>query len=295
MSSSQIISSPTRSDSRTARFVRRRPLTAFLVWFFTVGQAIAFIPVIAAANGVELMAQPFIIASTLVGLLLPAVVITRIVDGPDRVRELWRRSFAVGVPLRWYALALVGVPLLATALAVAFFGMPAAGSSILTAVVLGLLLQTVFALVPNNLFEEVAWMGFFQARLQERHQGAMRAALIVGPLFALQHISLVVGQGTTGLLLLGVLAVLAIPFRALTAWIYNRTGSLFVVGLVHAAGNATAGGSGFGAGFLPRLYPDAGSVGLMHLLAFAVIGIVLMVATRGRLGLTRRTVTGERS
>ena len=27
-------------------FVRRRPLTAFFLWFFTVGQAFAFVPVL---------------------------------------------------------------------------------------------------------------------------------------------------------------------------------------------------------------------------------------------------------
>jgi membrane protease YdiL (CAAX protease family) len=295
MSTTQTRAHRRSADRTPTGFVRRHPITAFLAWFFTVGQAVAFVPVVAAANGIELMAQPFVVASTLVGLLLPAVVITRIVEGPERVRELWRSSFAVGVPLRWYVLALVGVPLLATALAVAFFGLPAAGSSILTAVVLGLLLQTVLALIPNNLFEEVAWMGFVQARLQDRYRSPLRAALVVGPLFALQHVSLVVGQGTTGLLLLGMLVVLAIPFRAALGFVHNRTGSLFLVGLVHATGNAAAGGSGFGDGLLPRLYPDAGFVGLMHLLAFGVIGLVLIAATRGRLGLPRRTTTEEQS
>ncbi len=295
MSTTQTRARRPSADRTLTGFVRRRPITAFLVWFFTVGQAVAFVPVIAAAKGIELMAQPFIVASTLVGLLLPAVVITRIVDGPERVRELWRRSFAVGVPLRWYVFALVVAPMLATALAVAFFRPPADGSSVLTAIVLGLLLQTVVALIPNNLFEEVAWMGFVQARLQDRYRSPLRAALVVGPLFALQHVSLVVGQGTTGLLLLGMLIVLAVPFRATLGWVHNRTGSLFLVGLVHATGNAAAGGSGFGDGFLPRLYPDAGFVGLMHLLAFGVIGLVLIAATRGRLGLPRRTTTQEQS
>jgi len=83
--------STTRNPSATGDtgfvgLVRRHPLTTFLVWFFTVGQAFAFAPVVARANGVELLVQPFILASTLIGLLLPAVVITRIVDGPERVR-----------------------------------------------------------------------------------------------------------------------------------------------------------------------------------------------------------------
>ncbi len=82
MSTTQTRARRPSADRTLTGFVRRRPITAFLVWFFTVGQAVAFVPVIAAAKGIELMAQPFIVASTLVGLLLPAVVITRIVEGP---------------------------------------------------------------------------------------------------------------------------------------------------------------------------------------------------------------------
>ena len=149
----------------------------------------------------------------------------------------------------------------------------------------GFVLQLVLCVVPNNWAEELAWTGFVQARLQDR-LGAARAALAVAPLFALQHISLVVGGSVVeGALLLGLLAVLSIPFRFLTGWAYNRTSSLFLIGLIHAAGNAVAGGSGFGDGFLRRLYPDSGLPGLVaHLLAFAVIGLVVLIATRGRLG-----------
>ena len=169
-------------------FIRRRPLTAFFLWFFTVGQVFAFAPVIAMWNGVELpLAQLFILGSTLVGLLLPAVVITRIVDGPEAVRELWRRAFAVGIPLRWYALAFLAVPLVAAALAVLVAGPPAVGASqIVSALVSGLLLQLVLTFVPNNWWEEVRVErlrpGTAAGALRQRRQGraggrtAVRAA-----------------------------------------------------------------------------------------------------------------------
>ena len=77
----------------------------------------------------------------------------------------------------------------------------------------------------------------------------------------------------------------AIPFRFLQGWVANRTGSLLVVGLVHAAGNATTDGSGLaGTGFLPRLYPDQ-AVGPVHLVASAALGLLVLAATRGQLGL----------
>ncbi len=272
-------------------FIRRRPLTSYLVWFFTVGQAFAFAPLVARANGIEVHAQLFIIASTLFGLLLPAVVITRLVDGPDGVRALWRRSIAVWVSLRWYALALAGVPVLATVLAIGFFGMPTADlmtSSILSVLVFGLVVQTVLSLVPNNWAEEVAWMGFFQSRLQDR-TGPMRAAALTAPVFALQHVVLVVGNSVViAVAFMIALILINIPLRALMGWTYNSTGSLFIVALLHAAGNGVGGGSGFGDGLLPRLYPGEEFVGLLHFPAYALIALAVIVATRGRLGLSRR-------
>jgi uncharacterized protein len=277
-----------------AGFVRRRPLTAFLAWFFTVGQALVFAPIVARGYDVELPSQAFVVASTLIGLLLPAVVITRIVDGPAGVRQLWRRAVDVWVGARWYALALAGMPVLATGLALAFFGAPTADlttGELVSALVAGLLVQTVVSLVPNNWAEEVAWMGFVQARLQARTT-PMRAAALTAPLFALQHVALVVGSPLPmAVALMAFLIVVNIPIRALMGFAYNRTGSLFVVGLLHAAGNGVAAGSGFGAGFLARLYPDQPFASLMHLLALAVIGLVAIAVTRARLGASRRRAT----
>src|SRR5215210_4276050 len=83
--------------------------------------------------------------------------------------------------------------------------------------------------------------------------------------------------------LMASLIVVNIPIRALMG-AYNRTGSLFVVGLLHAAGNGVAAGSGFGAGFLARLYRDRPFASPMHLLALAVIGLIVVAVTRPGLG-----------
>jgi uncharacterized protein len=76
--------------------------------------------------------------------------------------------------------------------------------------------------------------------------------------------------------LLTVLVAVSIAFQFLQGWVHERTGSLLVVGLVHAAGNAAAVGSVLGAGLLPRLYGEDGQSGL----AFALIGLVVLAAHR---------------
>lgn len=273
-------------------WVVRHPIAAFLSWAFTVGQLLVFTPIIArSVYGITIPAGPFTLVSTLIGLLLPTVAITRIVDGPDGLRLLWRRIRDVRLPLAWYAGVLLGVPLATLALTVALYGWPsqATSSTIALAIGQGLLLQTLVVLLTNNLWEEVAWMGFFQARLQNRH-GAMRAAVLTAPLFALQHVSLVVDNSLVGAIIVMVgVSVLAVPFRFLVGTAYNTTGSLFLVGLIHAIGNGMTGGSNFGAeGLLPRLYSgDVELIGVMHQLGSAVIGIAFVLATRGRLGYRR--------
>jgi membrane protease YdiL (CAAX protease family) len=271
------------------QWIVRHPIAAFLSWVFTVGQLLVFTPLLARSfYGITIPTGPFVLASTLIGLLLPTMVITRIVDGPEGLRSLWRRIRNVRMPLGWYAVALLGVPLSTLMLTVALYGWPslATPSTIALAVGQGLLLQTFVVLLTNNLWEEVAWMGFFQARLQKRH-GAMRAAVLTAPLFALQHVSLVAGNGLVSAVIVMVgVSVLAVPFRFLVGTAYNTTGSLFLVGLIHAIGNGMTGGSNFGAeGLLPRLYSgDFELMGVMHQLGTAVIGIAFVLATRGRLG-----------
>jgi membrane protease YdiL (CAAX protease family) len=193
----------------------------------------------------------------------------------------------VRAPAGWYAIALFAVAAAALPIAALLYGPPqVAPAAVLPAVVGGLLLQSAIGLFTNNLWEEVTWMGFVQARLQDHH-GAMRAALLTAPLFLLQHLSLQTGSpgALTLFVLLGTAVML--PFRALLGWVYNRTGSLFLVGLLHAASNAAATGAGFGAGLLPRLYPGQATESL-HILGTAVLGLAVIVLTRARLGASAR-------
>ena len=80
-------------------FVRRRPLTSFFLWFFTVGQAFAFLPLLVDVPYPQLVID----LSTVVGLLLSTVAITRIVDDPQGLRALLRSAFRWRVAPRWYA------------------------------------------------------------------------------------------------------------------------------------------------------------------------------------------------
>jgi membrane protease YdiL (CAAX protease family) len=255
-----------------------------LLWFFTVGQAVAFVPVVGTRWDVHLPEQPFTMASTWLGLLLPAVVLTWLVQGRPGLNRLLHRLLVVRRPMRWYVLCLMVVPLTSLAIAMSMVGVPedAPPSTVTRAVLVGFAAQALLHLATNNLWEELAWTGFVQVRLQERHAPTV-AALLTAPLFALQHSALLFDNTLAGgAVIMAVLVVLAVPFRIVMAWVYNRTGSLFLVGLAHAAGNAVVTSTVVGDALVPGLYGR--NLGPVHLFAFAFIGIVVTLATRGRLG-----------
>ncbi len=190
------------SQSAVVNFIRRRPIGAFMVWFFTVGWLLSFAPMIAdALFGVEMPHQPFIVAATLIGMFLPSVVITSVVDGPQGLRQFWRRLLKLGVPARWYVFALLVLPVPAVILSRVLFGPPDAGADLLSAVLYGFVGQGVLVFVSNNLWEEGAVMGFLQIRLQDRH-GPMRAAILAAIFFTFQHLALFTQFGSAAVLVL---------------------------------------------------------------------------------------------
>src|ERR1043166_2487541 len=135
-------------------WVRTHQLTAFLLWFFTIGWAIAFIPLVAQrVSNVEVPVEAFLIAATLFGLLLPTLVVTWLADGRSGILALWRRAILVRASLGWYLLALIAVPVCALALAVLVYGLPQrTPSELFSAIVMGLIVQSAIGLVTINLW-----------------------------------------------------------------------------------------------------------------------------------------------
>src|SRR5579864_7814792 len=265
-------------------WVRQHPILAFLVWFFPVAWTVALIPWIAHNTvGLDLPQDPFFPLATLFGSTLPVVAIVRITGKPVGLR---RQLLKTRAHAGWYALGLVAVPAVSLALAILMFGVPeVTPATWVNAILVGFVLQTVVGFAATNLWEEFAWMGFFQSQMQSRY-GVIAAVLITSVFFTLQHAPLVVLEGLPAFALL-FLFVMVVPFRALVAWVYNRTGSLFLIGLLHAAGDAMVGGSITGVGILPRLY-DGGNVGLIGDFAQVLIGVVVIAVTRARMGVPAR-------
>jgi membrane protease YdiL (CAAX protease family) len=242
---------------------------------------------------VDLPLRVFQIIASFVGLALPPFLVTAATDGRAGVQGLFRRCLRWRVGLHWYLLALFGMLIGVLILALPFFGiaplqrLATHGELLVSLVLPGVLIP--FLLI--NLPEELAWAGFLQARLQERHSPVL-ASLLTAPAFALVHLPPFFVDGWINeegsslaefpsvLLTVAFLAAFAIFFRIVMAWLYNGSGgSLLIVALFHTTFNLINSQQ-----LMPQLIPDPSAVGLLPLGFIIVLAMLVTVASRGRLG-----------
>jgi len=274
------------SHSALRHLVARHPVAAFLVMLYAVNYALPLAPVLTRFDILpfdEPLSGPL---GHIFGVALPAFLVMAAMHGRAGVRDLAQRCLRWRVGARWYLFALLGVPIATVLCASASFGLAPLNALVdkwplLFTAVLPLLL---FSIVSNGA-EESGWMGFLQARLQDRY-GPLKACGIVEVPFALFHLpDLLVGvdEGLITLaelpLALGVLAIIQLFGRVVIMWLYNNTNrSVLLVMLFHASYNVTTKGRGFGV-FIPG--PASGfwiASGVV-----AVAAVLIVVLTRGRL------------
>jgi membrane protease YdiL (CAAX protease family) len=218
-----------RADDNPAR----RPLLVFAAVALPTGWILLGLPV-----ALGLPVEPFVLATLLIGLVVPAVVMTRRDPGAS-VRALLRDT--VRAPHPWLLLlaALGLVPALTWVLAALTGHAPVLDSALL----LGALLNVVSSVVIVNLWEEMAWQGFFQRRASSRW-GFLGGALVTATMFVGVHLALAfagaagagaVGRGLAALVGSGI--GLRLLLGALDRWSGR---SIVSVAVAHASFNAAA-------------------------------------------------------
>ncbi|GGO42958.1 CAAX amino protease [Streptomyces daqingensis] len=272
--------------------IRRSPLA----WFFSLAFALswaAWVPYVLSENGLGVwhFAFPSVAGTTqLLGVLpgaylgpiLSAFLITAITEGRPGLRAWSGRLARWRVGWRWYAMVLVSVPAALTLASVALGGSAPVlpGAAVLAAYLPGLLLQ----MITTGLAEEPGWREFAMPRLQRRFGPAL-ASLVVGPLWGAWHLPLFLtewggGPHVTWLEPVEFVAT-TIAFSYVMTWAFNRTGeSLPLVMLLHTGVN-----NYFSLAW-DEMFPDLpdGYAAHAFLLSSATAAMVLLVATRGRLG-----------
>ncbi len=276
--------------------VARHPLTSFAVLALGLSW-LAWVPYVLSPHGLGVWDLHFpeflgtaqftgVLPGALLGPLGGAFLVTAIADGRPGLRRWVGRLWRWRVSWSWYALALVGVPALVVLTGLPFSGgqVQAPSALALLALVPGLVVQ----LFTTGLSEEPGWRDFALPRLQDRF-GPLGAAAVLGPLWALWHMPLYLTDWggwpdvhwTEPL----VFALFTITFNVVMTWVFNRTGeSLPIALLLHVGVNNTI------STLWADMYPGMTAGTMMRGLAIVstVAAAVLLVATKGRLGLDRR-------
>ena len=218
----------------------------------------------------------------LLGPPVAGIGLSRVLDGPAGVRDLFSRMRRVMVSPRWYAAILIPpVVLFAVLTALKTFVSPAFRP--------GFFLFGVFFGVPAGFFEEIGWMGFAFPKLSLT-RNPLGAAALLGVVWGCWHLPVIDYLGAASphgrylipFFLSFTAAMTAI--RVLIAWIYSNTGSIVLCQLFHASST----------GALVILSPAVGAAQeAVWYLAYAavlwslVLGVVAVRGTRltaGRAG-----------
>jgi membrane protease YdiL (CAAX protease family) len=158
----------------------------------------------------------------------------RVVDGKQGVRSLFARTGLWRVNPAWFAASLLLIPAI---IGVATLIRGLFGADLAQLDLVGSLLFAIPISLLAAVMEEFGWRGFLLPKVLEK-QGALKAALIVGGVWALWHAPInylgVSKYGIQALPILLVLLVLPIVETVIMVWIFMRTkGSMLMMILTH--------------------------------------------------------------
>jgi uncharacterized protein len=289
-----------RPETGIKAVVQRRPLATFLLLALGSVYVLSVIPILMQYDVIPGKSFPSRLgldmerfsAALLTFLLFgSALLVTYLDGGRAAVRQLFRRILRWRVGIGWWLVAFLALPVLTVVIAVLFGDAVVLPSgSVLWQELLGILA----AWFLINLWEEAAWAGFLQTRLERRHNFFL-AALLTGIPFAAIHMPLQVITGQVRSAVdfavgFGLLMVLVVFVRALFGMVLRGAGnSLLLVGLTHAMFNRSNNSDGIAADLLP----GGDSRQLAALLATIVLAVVLGLVLRSKLSRSYRRQLDE--
>ena len=226
----------TQHTSFRAFISRHAVLTVTLVFALTLGPwGLALITASPGAfpgTGDELTPladpDPVMVLAWLLGTLSPAlagILVIALAYGGVGLRDLRSQLFRWRVGVRWYAVALLTVPLLMTAILAA---LSLTSKAFLTTTITAedtakLLAGYLVVGLVISFFEEIGWTGFATHELRKRH-GLLATGLILGLPWGVMP-AVVRGNrqwGCPPALEVAVIFFYFVPYRMLMVWVYDR-------------------------------------------------------------------------
>lgn len=237
---------------RTSSRMRNNPVTSYIILTFVISWGTLLFLI--ARSGMptsmeEANAQlPLAIVAMLLGPAVSGLVLTGVVHGRIGFQRLRSQAFMWHVPVRWYAVAALTGPLVLSVVQFLLIQVsPAYRPGIFDADnIFTLVLMGIAGGVLVGICEEIGWTGFATPMLRMR-QNVLVTGLLIGGIWGAWHIlsnnvwvirtyTGELSTATYGILRgLGFLIGQLPPYRILMVWVYDRTSSLLIVILMHAA------------------------------------------------------------
>jgi membrane protease YdiL (CAAX protease family) len=179
-------------------------------------------------------------AATLAGPCLAGLLLTGMVYGRPGFHDLLARLVRWRVHPRWYALALLpAVVAAATSLLMSLVSAEFRSASLDADDKTGIVMRALGPALLVGSLEEIGWTGFAAPHLRARHS-ILATGLAVGVVWGAWHFPLFwEGDSFSATLPLAILLMKLFawlpPFRVLLVWVHDRTESLPVVMMMHAA------------------------------------------------------------
>jgi membrane protease YdiL (CAAX protease family) len=228
----------------------RHPIAGMLIMLFSIAYPLLFLLALAMHEkipGKDLIERsPFDpdelagLTFTLLALLPSAVYVTWAADGRDGLRVLFRRVFRWRFGIGWWVFILTALPVL-TSVSGLLLGDALRPLDPLTFLLsqLGQLLIQIFLV---NLWEETAWAGVMQTRLERRHNVFVAALLTAVP-FGFIHWPLVLlgpFSATSVVIALPSFILLGVLLRPLAGLVMRGArDSVLAFAMVHSVFNRT--------------------------------------------------------
>ena len=232
-------------------FIKRQPVLSYYLLVFAIswGGILILIGGPDHIPGTTEQAEKLFVPALLImfaGPFISGILMNFLIDGKEGLRKLLSRFLRLRTEGRWYAIAIFTGPILVATL---LFGLSLFNHEFLPGIVtakdkIGLMIFGVaWGIIGGGLFEETGWTGFAVHQLR-KHYSILSTGLIVGILWGAWHFMIAfwasnylapADSWTMFVASFVAFYLLALPaYRVLLVLVYDRTGSLPVIMLMHA-------------------------------------------------------------